>query len=85
MRAQVEVAVEYLVHFQKRVVQDAFAEAESSYWTTRADQFEQAMPQPGDFAGNATAAELEEGRVRLASIVAACRQRAVVSMFGGAE
>ena len=75
--------IDYLEHFQKRVVQDAFAEAESLYWTNRANSFEQAMPRPDDFAGHATAAEIEDRRLHLVATVLACRQRAVVSMFGG--
>lgn len=75
--------IEYLTQFQKRVVQDAFEEATSLYWSNRAKRFEEAMARPGDYVGKATSADLEARRLRLTAIVLACRQRAAVSMYGG--
>src|SRR3954454_12283482 len=47
-----------LGHFQARVLQDAVAEATAAYWLHRAEQFDAARPQPRDYAGKATPAEL---------------------------
>jgi hypothetical protein len=75
---------EHVEHFAKRVVQDALADATARYWSTRAEQFDNAMPRPDDFTGNATPEQIEEQRMRLASTALACRQRAAISLIGGA-
>jgi hypothetical protein len=73
----------YVEHFRMRVVQDALAEATATYWHRRAAAFENAMPKPDDFTGNATAEDVEAQRWRIAATELACRQRAAVSLLGG--
>ena len=75
--------VDYIEHFQKRVVQDALTEASAGYWRGRADRFEAAMPRAGDFTGQATEADLLTQRDRLEQTATACRARAEVSLLGG--
>ncbi len=76
---------DYVENFRRRVAQDALAEATKNYWNGRAKTFEEAMPRPGDFTGAATPVDLETRRQRLADIVRACRERAAVSLLGGAQ
>lgn len=66
----------HVEHFRYRVMQDALTEATAAYWRRRADLFAAALPRPDDYTGRATAAELEEQRLRVAEAVLACRQRA---------
>lgn len=73
--------IEHVEHFRKRVVQDALAQATATYWHRRADQFEAALPRPGDFIGNATEDEREVRRQRITECVRACRHRAAVSLI----
>lgn len=72
----------YVDHFRTRVLQDALAEATADYWRRRALSFETALPRPGDFTGRATPEQIEEQRMRVASTVLACVQRAEL-MIGG--
>ncbi len=76
---------EYVEHFRSRVVQDALAEATSYYWKTRAAVFEGARPKPGDFTGHATPQQLRARDAELAAVALACRERAAVSLLGGAH
>ena len=76
---------EHVEHFRARVLADALQEATRAYWHRRADALEAAMPRPGDFAGNATRAQLEAQRARLAAAALACRQRAELSLGGRIE
>ena len=66
----------YLDNFRQRVLQDALAEAISTYWQRRAASFDAAMPRPGDRTGRATAEQIEQLRLRVSAIALACRQRA---------
>lgn len=76
---------DHVDHFRHRVMQDALQEATAAYWRRRAAAFEAAMPRPGDFTGRATAQQLEAQRMRLASMVLACRQRAAFMLGGEIE
>jgi hypothetical protein len=69
----------YVEHFRRRVLQDALAEATNKYWQRRADTFEKARPQPGDFRGHATDVNLAEADRRCAAAALACRQRATLA------
>lgn len=62
--------------FQRRVLQDALAEATAIYWRRRADTFEWARPRPGDYFGQATREQLAESDARCAAMARACRTRA---------
>lgn len=63
-----------LGQFGIRVVQEAMATALPSVWEKRGAELEAARPKPGDFNGNATAADLAERDARLAEQAAACRR-----------
>lgn len=67
---------DYLVAFQRRILQDAFLEADKAYWLRRATMFDDARPRPGDFTGAATAADIEEQWTRMTMLGQACRIRA---------
>jgi hypothetical protein len=58
-------------HFRARVLQDALAEATAEYWERRAQQFEDAIPRPSEYHGNATQDQLTAAIVRCANTVAA--------------
>lgn len=73
---------DYVEHFRRRILQDALAEATAEYWRRRAQTLEAALPRRGDFTGRATPEQLEEQRMRVASTVLACRQKAEL-MLGG--
>lgn len=75
--------IEHVEQFRKRVVQDALAEATAAYWQRRAEEFDAALPRPGDYPGEATPEEREARRQRVAQTALACRQRAAVSLIGG--
>lgn len=83
--SKLSALIEYVEHFQKRVVQDALAEATAAYWHRRANQFEAVLPRPGDFTGDATPEQLEARHRRITECVQACRHRAAVSLIGGEE
>lgn len=68
-----------LVHFRARVVQDALTEATASYWERRAAAFQDARPRPGDYTGNATAADLADADRRCAEVARACRAKSTVT------
>ena len=67
---------EYLDRFCQRVVQDALAEASSSYWLERAAAFETALSRPEDFPGEATEEEIAKRDAELHLLIAECRKRA---------
>jgi hypothetical protein len=66
----------YLANFHARVIHDAWLEATTTYWLSRAQQLEAAAPRPKDFTGCATAADIAGQRARLAGAAQACRHRA---------
>ncbi len=73
--------VAYVDHFRHRVIADALAEATSTYWLKRADDFEWARPSLADFPGDVT---LDQRRMRwreLTKVATACRNRATVSLM----
>jgi len=61
---------------RRRVVQDALNDALACTWRRRADLFEWARPRPGEYAGQATAAELAARDRRLAAQAQAARNKA---------
>jgi hypothetical protein len=63
---------------RRRVVQDAMNDALACTWRRRAELFEWARPRPGDFNGNATAAEMAERDRLLAAQAKACRNKAIL-------
>lgn len=65
-----------LEHFGSRVVQEAFMTGRQSFWRRRAREFEAAMSRPGDYRGEATAADVAAMDARLAAVARACRARA---------
>jgi hypothetical protein len=67
-----------LEHFQYRLVRDAINEASAAYWLRRADEFEAARPQIGDFHGSASRENLRSRFERLTAIAEACRNRSRV-------
>jgi hypothetical protein len=75
----------YAAHFARRVLQDAMTSATAAYWRRRADVFDWCAPRAGDFNGYATDEELEERRVRMRGLAAACRAHALVILAGGPE
>ena len=71
------------VQHHQRVLNDALAEATSSFWQRRAKAFEDAAPRPGDHPGRATPADLSAARERCLGVAAACRARASLEASGG--
>lgn len=69
----------YLEHFQARVLQDALAEATSSYWLHRAEQLEDARPRPGEHHGSLTVEQLRGKWVELSETAEACRHAAAMA------
>lgn len=71
---------EYLDHFQRRVLQDALAEATAAYWLRRAEDFEAAKPvePPGGFANPEQAREQWR---RCHETAKACRAAAELARF----
>jgi hypothetical protein len=76
--------VEHIDHFQRRVIQDAIADADATYWLRRAEMFEAARPRAGDYHGRATRADLAAADQRCRDAAEACRKRAAVSIRGAA-
>lgn len=60
----------------RRVLTDALCEADGTYWANRAEALEACRPQPGDFTGRATPAELAALDRRCAASALACRRHA---------
>jgi len=67
--------------FGARVLQEAFTTALSSHWHRRAREFEAARSRPGDFLGEATAADVAAMDARLTGLATACRARAELAPF----
>ena len=65
-----------------RAAQDALSSALACTWRRKAELFEFARPRPGDFNGNATAAELAERDRLLAAQAKACRNKATLLELG---
>lgn len=65
-----------LHHFVFRVVQDAVNESSRDYWLRRAEQFEAALPRPGDFHGHAMAEDVRTRSLDIKMKAQACRNRA---------
>ena len=79
----IEAVLDHVDHFQRRVVQEAVADATATYWTRRAATFEWARPRPTDYPGRATPQQLADRDTRCAEAAAACRARAATSIVGG--
>lgn len=60
----------------RRVVEEALLSALPASWLRRAAAFEAARPRPGDFNGQAGAADLAARDRRCAEAAQACRERA---------
>lgn len=80
---KIEDLSDHVAHFRARVLQDALAEGTRTYWLRRAAVFEAARPQPGDFTGRATRAELSVKWRELTAVAQACRARAETSLRMG--
>lgn len=78
--ASVRRLVADVEHFQRRVLQDALAEATAMHWERRACAFEQALPSEGDFTGRATSDDLYARALRVAAVAKACRHRATLGL-----
>jgi hypothetical protein len=74
-----------LDHFRARILQDALTEATAQYWLRRAEQFEAAAPQPGDYNGQATQVELAKAWVQCKTAAIACRWHAELISQGRLE
>jgi hypothetical protein len=61
---------------RRRSIQQAILQAESWFWAMRAEQFHAAAPRPGDFNGDATAAQLAGAAERCRATAQACLDRA---------
>lgn len=71
---------QYLDHFQRRVLQDALAEATAAYWLRRAEDFERAKPvEPPEGFTDVEAAR-EQWR-RCHETAQACRHAAELARF----
>lgn len=79
-----EPILEHVAHFQRRVVQDAIADATGAYWERRAATFEWARPRPSDYRGRATEQQIADRDHRCAEAAKACRARASTSLIGEA-
>lgn len=71
-----------LEHFRSRVLQDALSEACAGYWNRRAELLERCLSRPGDYAGSATAEEIESRDARIRADVARCRAHATLIADG---
>ena len=67
---------DWLEHFRARVLQDALSEATASYWSRRAEQFQEAAPRLGDFHGKRTREELGIKWREMHTIASACHNAA---------
>jgi hypothetical protein len=67
---------------RRRVVQEALSDALAYTWRRKAELYEWARARPGDFHGNATAAELAERDRLLAAQALACRNKATLLELG---
>ena len=67
-----------LERYRARFLMDLIQQGTAAYWERRAQIFEQARPQPGDWHGGATADQLAEMDRRCADTAKACRQHAQV-------
>jgi hypothetical protein len=65
--------------FERRVLLDAFLDADKTYWLSRAAAFEAARPTPGDYTGRATAEEVRARWDALTDAAEACRHRAALA------
>ena len=63
---------------RRRVVQDALNDALACTMRRRAELFEWARPRPGEYAGQATTAELAARDRLLAAQAKACRNKAIL-------
>lgn len=68
-------------HFSARILQDAFLEASRSYHLRRARSFEAARSRPGDYLGEASAADVAAMDGRLTGLAKACRARAELALL----
>lgn len=73
------IDVDHIDHFQRRVLQDSLTEATAIYWRRRAQTFEDARPQPGDFPGKASELDLRAIDQRMTESRDACLRRAAVA------
>jgi len=72
--------IEHIDHFQRRVIQDALADATATYWERRAATFEWARPRAGDYTGRATRADLARRDRSLQEAADACQARAATNL-----
>ena len=72
---------EHVSTFGRRVLQDALAEATSSYWLNRAQTLDAARSRPGDYVGAASPEDLRRRDDELAQVAAACRARASLALI----
>lgn len=65
-------------HFRARVLMDCLLQATSEYWLRRAEDFEAALPRPGDYPGQATPEERTQRMARNAQTAINCRRHAAL-------
>ncbi len=72
-------SADYVTSFRRRVVLEAVMAAQGATWLRRAQQWEWVRTRPGDYPGEATAAELKARDDKAAAIARAYRAKAEVS------
>ncbi len=77
--------IDWAEAIRRRAVQDAITDALVETWIWRAYAFEQARPQPNDFTGLGTPAELTAADGRCAQVALACRNHADALAWGWFE
>lgn len=68
-------------HFQWRLIQDALCKLTAEFWRRRADEFEAAIHQPGDFPGLCSVEQIQTNNSLLMQKAQACRNRATLCQF----
>lgn len=73
---------EYVANFQRRILQDALAEATAAYWLRRAADTEAARARPGDYVpAHVTREERQARWDRLTALAQAYRNRATFALI----
>jgi len=65
-------------HFRARLLMDCLLQATAQYWLRRAQDFENALPRPGDHPGRATPQERAQRTARNAQTALNCRRHAAL-------
>jgi hypothetical protein len=84
-----QLAVQHLLHMMAnlderliyRTTQQQIIESDPAHWLRRAEELEAAAPRPGQYLGQATAAELSERWHSCMTTAAACRHKAAFLLW----